>query len=107
MADRDSGELETTHTRSPQGIALPVLAVALLLLLVATCFGVIYTAHTSRELFRELEQARHQENEIQIEWRQLLLERSTLSSHARVEAIANAELKMQPVGGEFRIVVVE
>jgi cell division protein FtsL len=85
----------------------PVFAALLLVLAVLSSFGVIYAAHESRELFRQLEQARRDENEIQIEWRQLLLERGTLSSHARVEAIANSELQMVPVGGEFRMLVVE
>ena len=41
-----------------------------------SAFGVIYTSHRARELFRELELLRRDENEIQIGWRQLLLERS-------------------------------
>ena len=107
MAERDDIEREADSPPQPQGGLWRALAAGLSMLLVVSCFGVIYTAHTSRELFRELERARHQENEIQIEWRQLLLERSTLSSHARVEAVANAELGMQPAAGEFRIVVIE
>jgi len=71
---------------------------------IASAFGVIYSAHRARELFRELEALRQDENGIQIEWRQLLLERSTLSSHARVEAIATSELQMKPVEGEIRTV---
>ena len=67
----------------------------------------IYSAHESRELFRQLEQARRDENEIQIEWRQLLVERGTLSSHARVEAMARSELQMSPVEGELRVLVAE
>lgn len=73
---------------------LPWLTLLLALLVVATALGVIYTAHRSRELFRTLEQARRDQNEIQIEWRQLLLERSTLSAHARVEEIAGQQLQM-------------
>jgi len=83
------------------------IAVVLLLFVVASSFGVIYSAHESRELFRQLEQVRREQNEIQIEWRQLLLERSTLSSHARVEDMAASELQMVPVEGEFRVLVVE
>ena len=72
----------------------PWVTLLLALLVVATALGVIYTAHRSRELFRTLEQARRDQNEIQIEWRQLLLERSTLSAHARVEQIAGQQLQM-------------
>ncbi|MCG3169070.1 MAG: Cell division protein FtsL [Pseudomonadales bacterium] len=85
----------------------PWLALVLLVLAVASSFGVIYAAHTSRELFRQLERERRDENEIQIEWRQLLLERGTLSSHGRVESIARERLRMAPVEGEFRVLVAE
>jgi len=85
----------------------PLLAAVLLVLSVLSSFGVIYSAHESRELFRQLEQARRDENEIQIEWRQLLVERGTLSSHARVEAMARSELQMSPVEGELRVLVAE
>ena len=98
---------ETPEAAPARAFRWPLLAAALLVAIVLSSFGVIYTAHESRELFRQLEQARRDENEIQIEWRQLLLERGTLSSHARVEAIANSELQMVPVGGEFRMLVVE
>ena len=98
---------EAPETAPARAFRWPLLASALVVAIVLSSFGVIYAAHESRELFRQLEQARRDENEIQIEWRQLLLERGTLSSHARVEAIANSELQMVPVGGEFRMLVVE
>lgn len=100
-----SAEEPTRETAAPD--RWPLLAAVLLVLSVLSSFGVIYAAHESRELFRQLEQARRDENEIQIEWRQLLLERGTLSSHARVEAMAGSELKMVPVEGELRVLVAE
>lgn len=83
------------------------LMLCLVVLIVMSSFGVIYSAHKSRELFRQLEQVRREQNEIQIEWRQLLLERSTLSAHARVEAMAKSELQMAPVSGELKMLVIE
>jgi cell division protein FtsL len=103
----ENGNTGSVSPAPADRVAWPIVATVLLLMSIATSFGVIYSAHESRELFRELERLRHRENEIQIEWRQLLIERSTLSSHARVEAIATQELQMHPVGGDFRIVVVE
>ena len=99
--------IETAESAAATPRRWPLLAGVLLLASVASAFGVIYSAHRSRELFRDLEALRQDENEIQIEWRQLLIERSTLSSHARVEALANSELHMAPVAGEIRTVVVE
>lgn len=93
---------------APRGLRRRRVGVVLLVLAcTVSAFAVIYSAHRSRELFRELEGARRAQNEIQVEWRQLLLERSTQSSHARVEAIAGAELGMKPVEGEIRTVVVQ
>ena len=98
---------EEPATENPARDRWPLLAAVLLALSVLSSFGVIYAAHESRELFRQLEQARRDENEIQIEWRQLLVERGTLSSHARVEAMARSELQMAPVEGELRVLVAE
>ncbi len=103
MAEQGASPPEAPRTTRSQRL------VVLLLLAVCTmsAFAVVYSAHRSRELFRELETARREQNEIQVEWRQLLLERSTQSSHARVEAIAGAQLGMKPVEGEIRTVVVQ
>jgi len=90
------------ESRGPNWMRVSLL---LLVLLFATAIGVVFSAHKSRELFRELEQARYQNNAIQIEWRQLLLERSALSSHVRVESLAREELNMRPID-EFRVLEV-
>lgn len=103
MADGAASAAEMPHGARRRRIVMALLALACLV----SAFAVIYSAHRSRELFRQLEGARREQNEIQVEWRQLLLERSTQSSHARVEAIAGAELGMKPVEGEIRTVVVQ
>ena len=103
MADQ---ETPIERTRFPV-IGWVLVSTVLLVLAVISSFGVIYSAHKSRVLFRELERVRRAENEIQIEWRQLLLERSTLSAHARVEAMARSELQMVPASGELRMLVLE
>ena len=92
---------------SVRGARTPLFTLALLVVVIVSAIGVIYTAHRSRELFRELEQARGEQNDIQIEWRQLLLERSTLSSHARVEQIADQQLQMTLPEGDMHPMVVE
>lgn len=104
MAEQHRDDVVATQ---PAQLRWPVVSCVLLLLCVASAFGVVYASHNARELFRELEILRREENEIQIEWRQLLLERSTQSSHARVEAIAGSELEMEPVSGEIRTVVAQ
>lgn len=103
MAEQVAAGAEAPRGARRQRIVVALLALACLV----SAFAVIYSAHRSRELFRQLESARREQNEIQVEWRQLLLERSTQSSHARVEAIAGAQLGMKPVEGEIRTVVVQ
>lgn len=103
MAEQGVSAPEIPRVTWRQRILLALLVLACLI----SAFAVIYSAHRSRELFRQLEAARREQNEIQVEWRQLLLERSTQSSHARVEAIAGAQLGMKPVEGEIRTVVVQ
>ena len=100
-------ERRTETAAVPASRRMPLLALCLLLAVVVSAIGVVYTAHRSRELFRSLEQARRDQNEIQIEWRQLLLERSTLASHARVEAIADKQLQMKLPTSEINMVVIE
>jgi cell division protein FtsL len=86
---------------------IPWFSALLALAVIVSAIGVIYTAHRSRELFRTLEQARREENDFQIEWRQLLLERSTLSAHARVEQIAAEQLQMTVPETETPITVTQ
>lgn len=72
---------------------------ALVALLIAAVFlsalAVIDARHENRVQFAQLQQLRHQRDQINIEWGQLLLEQSTWSTHARVEQIATQKLDME------------
>jgi cell division protein FtsL len=79
-----------------QGDAQPpvkTLAV-LMVLVVASAFGVIYAKHQSRKLFVELQALHKARDDMDIEWGQLQLEQSTLATHSRVEGTAGAKLGM-------------
>ncbi len=56
--------------------------------------GVVYSTYQSRQLFSQLEQMRDSSEEMQVVWRQLLLEQSTLASFSRVVDVASSELAM-------------
>ena len=56
--------------------------------------GAIYCKHRAREMFVELEQLNARRDNIEIEWGQLQLEQSAWSTHAFVERVANAKLRM-------------
>lgn len=82
--------------RSPLGHAqLPMRALVILMVLVMlTSFGVIYTKHKTRKLFVELQAMHKARDDMDIEWGQLQLEQSTLATHSRIEGTASAKLGM-------------
>ncbi|HZF25991.1 MAG TPA: cell division protein FtsL [Steroidobacteraceae bacterium] len=70
--------------------ALPLLWLATL----GSAAGVVYSKHRSRDLFVELETLNTERDRLEMEWGQLQLEQSAWSTHAFVERVANARLKM-------------
>jgi len=69
-------------------IALLVLAV------MGSAIGVIYSKHQTRKIFVSLQKLNKQIDELDIEWGQLQLEQSAWSSHGRIEKIARKKLQM-------------
>lgn len=67
----------------------------LLLLVMGSAVGVIYTKHESRKLFVELQQLNREVDELNVDWGRLQLEQSAWSSHGRVEKIARKRLAME------------
>lgn len=79
-----------------------VITALLLILVLGSSFGVIYSKHQSRKLFVELQQLRKQIDDIDIEWGRLQLEQSAWSAHGRIEKIASKRLNMKlPVADEI------
>jgi len=66
----------------------------LLLALLASGVGLVYTQHQSRSLFVELQSLRQQRDELNIEWNQLQLEERTLTAEAVVDSAARTDLRM-------------
>jgi len=71
-------------------LALPLLWLGTL----ASAAGVVYCKHRARDLFVELESLNSKRDRLEMEWGQLQLEQSSWSTHAFVERVANARLKM-------------
>jgi cell division protein FtsL len=82
-------------------------SLTLLLLVVVSALGVIYSTHVSRQQFSELQQMVWEENELNVEWGQLLLEESAQSSHNRVERLARTKLKMSMPELDNAVIVVQ
>ena len=66
----------------------------LLLLILLSAIGVVYSSHLSRQLFTEQAVLQDKNDQMQLEWAQLLLEQSAWSTPSRIENIANDKLKM-------------
>lgn len=69
------------------------LAVASALAL-GSAVGVVYSVHTSRLLVNELQTLQRAGERMQVEWGQLLLEKSTWGSYLNVEKTAQQRLNM-------------
>jgi len=67
----------------------------LLLLVLLSAIGVVYSSHLSRQLFTEQAILLERNDHIQLEWAQLLLEQSAWSSPNRIEGVASEKLGME------------
>ncbi len=61
---------------------------------VATGVGVVYSKHSMRKSFIELQSMQNNFDELQIEWGRFQLEQSAWATHGRVEKIAREKLNM-------------
>lgn len=75
-----------------RGQLIVLLLLVLGLLLTAT--GVVYSKYASRKQFVALQQLRAERDAIEVEWGRLQLEENTWATHARVERIARKRLDM-------------
>lgn len=83
------------------GLLLPLL----LLAVIASALGVVYSKHQSRKLFIVLQNLEAARDEMNIEWGQLQLEQSTWATHVRVEGLAREQLKMTTPNPEAVVIV--
>ena len=67
---------------------------ALLLVLLLSALGIIYTTQETRTLQAGLEKVRVDRDRLHVQWSQLLLEQGTWAMQARIERIAEKQLEM-------------
>jgi len=77
--------------RFPSGFWLNCL---LLAAVVATSLTTVWVSHRERELVSQIHEQNKAENNLQVEWGKLLLERSTVGSLAEVDEAATLKLGM-------------
>lgn len=71
--------------------------VSLVLVIVASAIGVIYSKHQNRMLYVELRELEVKRDNLNVDWGRLQLEQSTWATHGRVESAARKRLKMRNV----------
>jgi cell division protein FtsL len=66
----------------------------LLLIVVASALGVVYTKYRSRMLFAEIQRLEQELDAYEVEFGQLQLEQNTWAEHSRIERLARSRLAM-------------
>lgn len=67
----------------------------LFVLVFVSAISVVYTTHYQRKLFIQWQQLQQQKDDMNIEWRKLLLEENAWSTTARVQRKAATQLRMK------------
>jgi cell division protein FtsL len=83
----------------------PVNLGVLLLVVVSTAVAVVYSKHQARKLFVELQSLGNERDDMDIEWGQLQLEQSTLTTHGQVERAAREQLGMVSLSADNMVIV--
>ena len=84
----------------------PRLSVALLVVaVVASSLGVVYTAHETRAIYAQLQGLQETRDSLDSEYEKLLLEQGAWASYSRVDRISRGQLKMSSPRPEDIVVV--
>lgn len=81
------------------------LVITLLLACILSALAVVQMSHLNRQLTIQQELNYQQRDNLDTEWRNLLLEQRALAEHSRVEEIARRQLNMQRPTGNRDITV--
>ena len=85
--------------------ASPVTAAVLLAAIIVTSLAVVYSRHQDRKLFIELQALGYEKDAMDVEYGQLQLEQSTLTTHGKVEHAARTRLGMiNPAAQQVQII---
>ncbi|RHW76720.1 cell division protein FtsL [Colwellia sp. RSH04] len=88
-----------------QDIVRYALSYLLLVAVVISAFSVIYYTHVNRQTTSELEVLLSQRDELNIEWRNLLLEQNSLAEHSAIESKATKLLKMKRPDTKSEVII--
>jgi cell division protein FtsL len=93
------------YVKSQISIKEMLITLMLTLMITMSAIGVVHSSHLSRQLFAEQALLLDRNDQLQLEWAQLLLEQSAWSSPDRLENIAAKQLEMRiPETEEIKLV---
>ena len=81
------------------------LRVLLFIAVIVSALAVILSSHHNRQQNIALEQLMRQKDNLDVEWRNLVLEQRALTEHNRIEALVEKHLDMQRPGVDDEVVV--
>ncbi|WP_317450679.1 cell division protein FtsL [Phytohalomonas tamaricis] len=77
----------------------------LLIIVLASAFAVVTSAHQTRVQYARLQQMEREHDQLQTVWSRLLLEESTWSAPSRIEELARDKLEMHvPDVGDTKVI---
>jgi len=82
-----------------------LLSYILMFVVVVSAFAVVFFTHVNRQTTSELELLLTQRDELDIEWRNLLLEQNSLAEHSTIESKAVKLLKMKRPNAKSEIII--
>jgi len=88
-----------------QDIQRNILVYILLCLVVLSAFSVVYFTHLNRQSTSALEVLLTGRDELDIEWRNLLLEQNSLAEHSAIESKAIKKLNMKRPDTNSEIII--
>ena len=78
---------------------------ALLLMVVVSALAVVYAKHEGRKLFIELQALENERDDMDVEWGQLQLEQSTLTTQGQIEIAARDRLGMVVLSADDMVIL--
>lgn len=81
------------------------LRVLLFILVIGSAIAVIMSSHQNRQQTIALEQLMREKDNLDVEWRNLVLEQRALTEHNRIEAMVEKQLDMYRPGVNDEVVV--
>ncbi len=82
-----------------------ILTYVLLVMVVFSALAVIYFTHVNRQTTSELEVKLTEKDELDIEWRNLLIEQNSLAEHSAIEIKASKLLDMKRPDANSEVVI--